>query len=111
MSGLLGNMSKSKNSVELFLKDSTDKDRLKKAKIHMAECIKYFEDNREDLYLFIQKEESPIFIDYAVVLQSILENYKQDKNLRLKETFTKFKILYDEYYKQLEIFKNKPKIS
>jgi len=109
MKDLLGSMSTTKNSIDMFLKNTTD-DSLKKALKDITKCIKCFEDNRGDLFLFIYKEKSPIFIDYAVILQAMLDNYKEKDKDKICDTFEKFKSLYDEYYEQLEKFEKKPKV-
>lgn len=109
MKALLGNMSTSKNSIEIFLKEK-DKNKRKKALEDITNCIQYFENNRRDLFLFIYKEKSPIFIDFAIVLQTMLNNYKKKDLHKIDTTFAKFKLLYNEYYEQLERFEKKPRI-
>ena len=112
MKKLLTKMSIAKNSINEFYKDNSNRNKFKKAKNDISDCINYFEKNRAELFMYIAKEESPIFIDYAVVLRNTLESCFGDKKKvsKLVKTLENFQKLYDNYYNQFELFSKKPKI-
>jgi hypothetical protein len=123
MKNLLSNMSNTKNKVNFFISD-IEKTKLIDTKTHqdtidtIQECINYFNKNRGGLYIFIAKDESPLFIDYAVVLISVVSNindyqdYLQHQK-QIKKSYDTFKNLYTEYNssynKMLDIIINKKK--
>jgi transcriptional regulator with XRE-family HTH domain len=114
MEKLLTKMSTSKNSINEYLKDDSNITKLKKANKDISECVNYFEKNRADLFLYIAKEESPIFIDHTIVLRDSLLYLKEKKDNDilndLSLSLSNYQKLYDNYYQQYELFSKRPKI-
>jgi gas vesicle protein len=123
MKNLLSSMSNTKNKVNLLISD-IEKTKLIDTKIHkdtidtIQECINNFNKNRGGLYIFIAKDESPLFIDYAVVLISVVSNITDYQDYlkhqeQIKKSYDTFKNLYTEYNnsysRMLDIIINKKK--
>jgi len=108
MKSLLSKMSSAKNKINYLIQDieknkSFNADFTKEAMENMTDCVKYFEEHRAELFIFIAKDESPLFIDYAIALKELIEHTYNNKNLEYREQIIKsnttFINLYNEYTK------------
>lgn len=123
MKNLLSNMSNTKNKVNSFISD-IEKTKLIDTKIHkdtidtIQVCINNFNKNRGGLYIFIAKDKSPLFIDYAVVLINLVSDITDYQDYlkhqeKIKISYDTFNNLYTEYNssysKMLDIIINKKK--
>lgn len=107
---LVSSMLKVRTKMEVLMKNSNKNfkaSELETLSNEIKDCLACFNENRLDLYIFIAKDESPMFIDYIITLYSCVDSLmdideKKDKDEIMticKSTFSSFSKLYDEYYK------------
>lgn len=123
MKDLLSNMSNTKNKVSNLMKNIKENKLLDTKSYEetlesIQTCITYFNANRGGLYIFIAKDESPLFIDYAVILQSVISNINNYQDFlehqeQIEKSYDTFNHLYSEYNNNynnmLDILINKKK--
>ncbi|MFK5975216.1 MAG: hypothetical protein QM493_01795 [Sulfurovum sp.] len=109
--GLLSKMSSVKNSVNSLLKDiehkqSINENLFKKVEQSIKEANDYFNNNRGNLYDFIDKESSPIFVDNIVILENAVHGLKTLIDIKhrktLQDSYDNFHSLYNKYYAKYE---------